>query len=140
MITLSNGDMWIIDDSEWEKAGISYEDTCPKKIPKTSIRKFIERLYTAQEKGEYLNPQKWMTKFGGSWDCNFSVYREVFGDAARDIIENAWSTVYIMRWGHVYVVFQSDDLGGYDVCTMLERFENLEEYKNAVLGKPAQKH
>ncbi len=135
MIILSNGDYWILDDSEWKDAGISYEDATACKIPLMPIRKFIEKLVAANEsEDEYLLPRKWTNEFPeGYWDCNFDVYDEVFADAAVQTIINDWSTVYIMPWQHVYVVYKDVDSGGYDACTKVTKLESVDMYIKAAL-------
>jgi len=135
MIVLSNGDKWILDDSEWENVGISYEDATSCKLPIMLIREFIERFTAANESDdESLLPRKWTDAFKeGYWDCNFSVYEEVFVDAASRIINTPWSKVYIMPWGCVYVVYQMVDSGGYDAYTEVTELESFEEYKETVL-------
>lgn len=137
MIILSNGDKWILDDSEWEDADISYEDATACKLPVMPIREFIEKLVAANESdGEYLLPRKWTSEFPeGYWDANFDVYEEVFTDASSRTITNGWSTVYVMPWGYVYVVYKDVDSGGYDAYTEVTKLENFEEYRKAVLGE-----
>ena len=137
MIVLSNGDKWILDDSEWEAAGISYEDATACKLPIMTPRRFIEKLVAANEPGgKYLLPRKWTNAFPeGYWDCNFDPYKEVFTDAAIRTITNDWSTVYVMRWGHIYVIYQKADSGGYDVCTGIAKFESFEAYTKAIIGE-----
>jgi len=135
VIVLSNGDKWILDDSEWESANISYEDATACKLPVMPIREFIERIAAASEPdGEHLLPRKWTNAFDeGYWDANFNVYEEVFVSAASQIITNPWSKVYIMPWGHVYAVYQMVDSGGYDAYTEVTKLESFEEYKEMVL-------
>lgn len=137
MIILSNGDKWVLDDSEWEDRGISYEDATACKIPLMPVREFIEKLAAANESDdEYLIPGKWTNAFPeGYWDANFNVYEEVFMDASAWTIDNDWSTVYVMPWDHVYVIYQKADSGGYDVCTGIAKFENITEYQKAVIGE-----
>lgn len=136
MIILSNGDKWILDDSEWEDTDISYEDATACKLPVMSIREFIEKLAAANKSDdEYLLPRKWTNAFPeGYWDCNFNVYEEVFTSAASKIITNPWSKVYIMPWGHVYVVYQAIDDDGCDSYIEVTKLESFEEYRRVACG------
>ena len=130
MIKLSNGDHWILDDSEWENADIPYEDATARKIPTMSVREFIEKLAAShKEESVGLLPRKWTNEFPeGYWDGNFDVYEEVFTDTAVHKITNPWSKVYIMPWKHIYVIYQKADIGGYDVCTGINKFDSLADY------------
>jgi len=130
VIVLSNGDKWILNNSEWLDADISYEDVAIGKLPIMPIREFIEKLDALD--GPVL-ARKWTDQYGGYWAANFNVYEEVFTDAASEIISNLWSKVYVMPWGHVYVVYQESDGGGYDICTRMSRLESFEAYKGTVL-------
>lgn len=128
MITLSNGDKWIIDDSEWEAAGIPDEEANKGNIPGTSLQEFIE----AVANGSYLPRKLTHDTFpDGYWDCNYNVFEEAFADIAMAQILNPWSKVYRMPWGHIYVVFSAVDSGGYDAETVVEKFESAEEYLKA---------
>ena len=124
MITLSNGDKWIIGDKEWEEADITYEEAIKGNIPDTSVRGFIEELLDSED---YLLPAKLTDSMGGFWDPNFSVFKEVLGDVATRKISNNWSDVYEMPWGHIYVVYQQADNGWYDAETNLKRFKHFKD-------------
>lgn len=134
MITLSNGDKWIIDDSEWKEAGIDYKEACKGNIPATDAREFIEKLIDeSNDGGEYFLPRKLVDMNGsGYWNANFNPYKEVLGDTAVKAISNKWSVVYRMPWEDVIVVTVGD---GYDAVTLLTRFKNIEEYMSAVSFK-----
>jgi len=140
MITLSNGDRWILGSSEWKDVGISYEDACKCKIPETSKREFVEKLCKYYSRGyneKELNvePRKWTNEFEGYWDGNFNVFSEVFGDLAIRTVSNPWSRVYEMPWGDVVVVYTDVDSGGYDAAWYIEVYKNLEDYNAAVCVK-----
>lgn len=139
MITLSNGDKWIIDELECN--GIDYREVRKGNIPETSIRSFIERLCKAHRYNsdigdddngyEYLLPRKLTNKLsGGYWDCNFDVFAEVFGSVAEIKIANPWSNVYRMPWGKVIVVFKRPICGECD--TTVKVYDCYEDYLNAV--------
>jgi len=129
MITLSNGDRWIIDDKEWEDANIPYEEAIKGNIPETSAREFIEELFNNQD--DLLLPRKLTDWEGGYWDCNFFV-GAVLDDVAVRKVANSWSSVYEMPWGHVYIMYDQADSGGYDVEMGFEKFENVDEYMKKV--------
>lgn len=134
MIILSNGDKWILDDSEWEGAGIPYDDAKDCKLPIMSIREFIEKLVVANESDDaYFIPRKWTEFMGGYWDANFDPYGEVFADAAIQTVTNDWSKVYVMPWGHVYVIYKDVDSGGSDACTKVTKLESVHIYIKAAL-------
>ena len=124
MLTLSNGDKWIISEDEYEEAGISYEDACKCLIPQTTHRQFIEQAAT----GDWCDARKWTDFEGGYWDANFD-FREVFADAAERVIEAPWCQVYVMPWGTVYVTYFIPDSGGYDATLEIETYENFNKYK-----------
>ena len=128
MITLSNRDKWIIDDSEWQDAGIPDEEAVKGNIPETSLQEFIE----AVANGGCLPRKLTYDEFPeGDWDCNYDVFEEAFADIAIAQISNPWSKVYKMPWGHIYVVFSVVDSGGYDAETVVEKFESVEGYLKA---------
>ena len=127
MITLSDGDKWITDDSEWKAAGISYEEACKGNLPEITIREFIEKMYNDNENGGWKIPEK-LTDTNGSkhWSTNFEWTSAVLGDIAVRKSINPWSEVYEMPWGHVYVVFTKEDL--YEPGNGFERYDNVEDY------------
>ena len=128
MITLSNGDKWIIDDSEWQDAKIPDEEAIKGNIPETSLQEFIE----AVANGSCLPCKLTYDEFPeGHWDCNYDVFEEAFADIAVAQILNPWSKAYRMPWGHIYVVFSAVDSGGYDARTVVEKFESAEKYRKA---------
>ena len=130
MITLSNGDKWVIDDKEWKDANIPYEEAIKGNIPETSVREFVEELFDNQD--DLILPRKLTIDAGaGYWNANFSI-SEVLDDVSVRKIENDWSSVYEMPWGHVYIVYEQSDGGGYDVEIGLKRFESAEEYTKEV--------
>lgn len=139
MITLSNGDRWIIDDSEWEDQDIEYEEACKGNIPETDVRDFVEKLCKSRScddnTHEYFEPRKLTTEHfsDGYWDCNFDPFSEVFGSIAGTIISNPWSTVYVMPWNEVIVVFQRADSGGYDVETVVKVYDCFDTYFKQVV-------
>jgi hypothetical protein len=131
MITLSNGDKWIIDESEVDgdsKGNMpkTCEEVC--NLPETPIREFIEKLIS----DEYYVPRKLTSEFGGYWNCNFDSLKEILSDVAVKILQNDFSKVYEMPWMEVLVVYKCADSGGYDVTTKVARFANREEYMKAV--------
>jgi hypothetical protein len=133
VIVLSNGDKWIIDDSEWKEAGIPYEEAKEGNLPITPVEDFIKAVcdyYTTDE--SHVDPRKWTNRYGGYWDANFDVFKEVFSDIAGHKIENPWSTVYEMPWGKIIVVFYIPDSGGYDCQYLVEIYDNREEYMKQV--------
>ncbi len=132
MITLSNGDRWIVDDSEWIDLDIPYGDACACRIPETTIKEFVEKIEESLNNDDVYLPRKWTAEYGGYWDCNLDI-EEVFKDVAVRTIPNKWSTVFIMPWGAVYVVYTTTDSGGYDACAGIVSFTDLGEYKKAVL-------
>lgn len=136
MITLSNGDKWVIDGSEWKDQGIPYEEACKGNIPETDVRDFVSRLcsYHNCEDEEYnddfILPRKLTVRDSGKgyWDCNFNVFEEVLEHIAIASRSNPWSKIYKMEWGEVVVVFQRADSGGYDTEVVVKVYEGYEDY------------
>lgn len=120
MITLPNGDKWIIDDREYK--GVSNRKRRNGQLPETSIRDFIEELIDPQN---HCLPRKLTKDFGGYWDCNFAPYSEILGAIAIKKIKNAFSEVYEMPWGDILV-------NCLDAYSAIARFSNREEYTKAV--------
>jgi len=129
MIILSNGDKWITGDKEWEEADIPYKEACKGNIPKVPVRRFVEDMCDSyHDDSKYLCPRKLTGFFGGYWDANFDWCAEVLGDVAIRSAKNDWSDVYVMPWGHVYVVFYRPDCGGYDVEEIVNRYNSVADY------------
>jgi hypothetical protein len=103
MITLSNGDRWIIDDKEIE--GISYEDAQAAKIPATDIREFVNRLV----KGDWYLARKWVPEMGGFWDANFKANDEVLDSVSTAKVHTPFFQAYEMPWDEVLVVGRDSD-------------------------------
>lgn len=141
MITLSNGDKWVIDNSEWQDAGIDYEEACKGNIPETDKRKFVERLCAYHKRGsesdEYLLPKKLIfdkTFPDGYWDFNFDVFSEVFGDLATRKFSTPWCDVYTMPWAKVLVLYYVSDEDGYNSTAYVEVYDDFDQYTTAVMG------
>ena len=135
MITLKNGDKWIIDDRELEaaeKAGISYEKACEGNLPETSVDDFVRELLDDRSS---CFPRKLTDWEGGYWDCNFDPYKEVLGSLAAHTLTTDFFTAYEMPSGEVLVVYKGADSGGYDVTTKVATFASREEYMKAVSFK-----
>lgn len=131
MIILSNGDKWIIDDSEWVDADIDYMEACKGNIPRTNVRDFVKKLC---DDDSHDIPRKLTHEFPeGYWDADFDPYKEVLGSIAVASILNPWSEVYCMPWGEVIVVYRKADGGGYDVMTATEVYKCPEDYFAAVI-------
>ena len=136
MITLPNGNKWIIDDLEIKD--LNYAEACKGNVPETEIKNFVERLCKAfrhddkDGKSECLLPRKLTEKFDGYWDCNFDVFKEVLGSIAKSVKSNPWSVVYEMPWDSIVVVFEQADCGGYDAETAVKVYSDYWEYFNAV--------
>lgn len=132
MIILKNGDKWIIDEEETKD--LDYEEACKGNVPLTEIKDFIKKLCKAYEHDndcgdENVDPRKLTDRFeGGYWDCNFDVFKEVFGSVAVSVITNPWSTVYKMPWNDFIVVFAQADCGGYDVETAIKVYNCYADY------------
>lgn len=148
MITLKNGDKWIIDGSEYD--GIDYKEACKGNIPKTGTRDFVEKLCKARgydnKNRAYIEPRKlvdcetykslvppWDGEPSGYWDCNFDVFNEVLGSVAVYTKSNPWSTIYEMPWGSIIVVFQRADCGGYDVEIAVRVYDCYSDYLKDVV-------
>ena len=134
MITLKNGDKWILDDLEIK--GLDYAEACKGNVPSTEVKDFIEKLCKNcrhdNNKSELMLPRKLTKEFDGYWDCNFNPFDEVFGSVAKSVKYNPWSTVYEMPWGDVIVVFTQPDCGGYDVETVVKVYSDYWVYFDAV--------
>ena len=134
MITLPNGDKWIYDEEEYKSRGISYEEACKGNIPQTTIKSFVEKIYKAHNRDDnstlpFYVPRKLIKEFDkGHWDCNFDVFKEVFGSVAISVLSNPWSTVYKMSWNDYVVVFVQADCGGYDCETALKVYNCYSNY------------
>ncbi|HLD91013.1 MAG TPA: hypothetical protein VI911_08385 [Patescibacteria group bacterium] len=135
MIVLPNGDKWILDDSEWKDAGISYEDACACKLPIMSNEEFINELINPTNNNPFEGlklPRKWTTEFNGYWDCNFSVF-EIFDALCTKKITTPWLLLYVMPWGKVLVVYtEVNDCGEAETGYMM--YNSMEEYTNVALG------
>ena len=132
MIILSNGDKWIIDDSEWEEAGIEYEEACKGNIPVTTVEDFVDKLINGDV--GLMIPRKLTDYFPeGYWDGNLDAKIEVLRDAAVKTITNEWSYVHEMPWGHVIVAARAESEDGEgEYISSLTKFENVEDYMRAV--------
>jgi hypothetical protein len=129
MLILPNGDKWVLDDSEWKDAGISYEDACACKLPIMSNEEFINALISP---GGFKLPRKWTTEFNGYWDGNFSVF-EIFDALCTKKITTPGLLLYVMPWGKVLVVYtEVNDCGEAETGYMV--YNSMEEYTNVALG------
>lgn len=143
MIVLSNGDKWVLDDSEWKDAGIEYKEARKGNLPITDTRESIKILCAYYSKDDhpdapdFMCPRKLTNEFGGYWDANYSALSEILGDVALRELNNDWSHVYEMSWGEVIVVYEGSD-GGYDAAVFTKTFNSYEEYHKAVSIKEHQ--
>jgi hypothetical protein len=134
MITLSNGDKWIIDDSEVEGRDEPQSFEEAGNLPETTAREFIDQLV---DRKVYTSPQKLVRGHEGCenygyWDYNSNPYVEILSDVAVKTIKNDFSAVHEMPWGEVLVAYRDVDSGGYDSCIKVARFANREEYMKSV--------
>ncbi len=129
MITLPNGDKWIIDDEELENH--SREDLQEGNLPETPINEFLNNLLHPKEEDCFL-PRKLTTEFGGYWDCNFDAIREILSQLAKNKVTTEFLIAYEMPNNEIHVVYRCADSGGYDVTTEVKTFKNREEYHQAV--------
>jgi hypothetical protein len=106
MITLPNGDKWILDDEEIKN--IPYERAKQGYVPATTIEDFLDKLLNPQPEDCFL-PRKLTEKFGGYWDCNFNVHYEVLSAIAINITRTDFLTACEMADGKVYVIFTAPD-------------------------------
>ena len=128
MIELSNGDKWILDDSEHKD--IPYKEAIKGNIPLMKKREFIDQICNSvNDKCEvYYIPRKLTTQMNGYWDANFDVFAEVFGDIAIKTKKLPWADIYIMPWDEVIVVYTTVDCGGYDACNGIAKYKDYDEY------------
>ena len=134
MITLPNGDKWILDDKEWESLNIPYEDVIACKIPEMSYETFIDRLTQSvlDKDSEDLNiiPRKHSIFLGGGfWDANFDAFEEVFPAIAVRKRSYPWCSVYAMPWGKTYVVYTQMDKESGEAITAVTVYANLDDYR-----------
>lgn len=132
MITLKDGTKWILDDAEWEDAGISYEDAIKGKIPETTYEDFIDAIVAASKENEFCLPRKLTTEDDGYWDCNFSV-TEVFDSVCVKSFETPWNVVYFMPWGKIYVEYIALSCCGEATCSYAV-YNSEDEFTQASLG------
>jgi hypothetical protein len=128
MITLPNGDKWIIDDSEWQNAGIAHAQAILGNIPATTYDDFLAKLLS-----DDVLPRKLTDWHGGYWDCNFDAYREVLGALANRRASTDAFDAYEYG-GKVYVVYTEADVG--DSITCVQVFDSVSEYDAAVNLRP----
>lgn len=133
MITLSNGDKWIIDDKEIKGLNV-FGGELPAETPTNDFlnqliygKSFPRKLIKFPIPGE---------SFGKPyWDSNFSSYLEILTDFAEKVIVTPFCEVLVMPEGLVHVYYTGPDCGGYDCETKRETYNSWQEYANAVLGE-----
>ena len=132
MITLPDGNKWVLGSHEWEKSDISYEDATLAKLPETTVEVFIDAIVLASTNNALCMPRKLTTEFGGYWDANFSVI-EVFDAVCVKTFQTPWSTVYFMPWGKIYVLYTITNDCNEAECGF-SVYNSEEEFTQAALG------
>lgn len=128
MITLPNGDKWIIDDSE-------LKNTVNDIVPETKIEDFLKQLLYPEEEDCFI-PRKYINENGGCWDANFNAHKEILEALAVNIIHVNFFDAYEMPSGEIHVVYQhSAAHDGYDVEIGVISYPNKIEYNKAVCFK-----
>lgn len=123
MITLSNGDRWIIDESELT----SDDNGVPNKLKEISAREFVEKLLS----NEFF-PRKLVNHEDfdeGYWCANFDAHKEVLGTIAVWTKNLEFCVVHEMPWGEVIVVYLKGD---YSVEKGFKAFHDKKAYMDAV--------
>jgi hypothetical protein len=114
MITLTNGDKWIISEKELESV-----DGFRTELPPTDIKDFLEELLN----GNCL-PRKLVNN--SLWDCNFDAHTEIL--TAIAVVKKVcdFFVVYEMAWGEIIVIYHDQE--GYDPVLRAGRFEDRRAY------------
>ncbi len=122
MLTLPNGDKWILDDSELPATDLLHLDLPAEVSAKEFVQQLVERW------GE-IYPRKGTKEFhdGLYWDCNFNVCDEVLGTICTNYLKNIFFKVYEMPWKEILVVYAAADEGGYEVTTKIASFASEQE-------------
>lgn len=128
MITLPNGDKWIIDDRELE--GVPTEQWRVGNLPATTIEDFLKELLDESEDHPFRLPRKLTPSMGGYWDANFNPYHEVLGGIAINIVKTDFFSAYEMADGKVYVAYM--DMDCYDAVTKVKIYPSRKEYADDV--------
>lgn len=128
MITLPNGDKWIVDSREWRSMGITYEESLKADLPATTYMEFVEKFCE-----ERCLPEKLVSYPNGKrlWVYDLDVFKEVFSAICIEKTVAPWCEVYKMPWGHITVKYLEwdDDRIEFLITTALFRSEF--EYKAA---------
>lgn len=115
MITLVNGDKWIIDEKELESVEGS-------KLPTMDIRDFLNELLN----GGCL-PRKFYNR---CWDSNFDAHTEILTAISAQKMERDFFVVYEMTWGEIIVIYH--DKEGNEPVQRAARFPDRETYMQSV--------
>ncbi len=131
MLILPNGDKWIVDNKEWQDAGISYSDACKCKIPETSYEEFIADMLSNKR---YIPHKHTITKTfpNGYWDANFDPFSEVFEALAVVKRRLPWSNVFILPNKKVYVVYMGVESNEEECGYEVKVYNNVDEYNNII--------
>lgn len=135
MITLPNGDKWIIDYREIDAAkaaGITHEEQAKGNIPETTMEDFLDELLHRDDHSCFLPHKLVVCGATSHWFARGDPCNEVLAAIAVKSIKNAFSNVHEMPSGEVHVIYDGADLGGYDVETKVVSFASRDEYMKAV--------
>lgn len=118
MITLNNGDKWIVDyDLEVMDKKITYEQSL-QNIPETTQQDFVNTLIHKPS----VIP---LVLKHSSWLFNSNYKQEILQNIAVEYIENEFANIYLMPWGNVIV--QTDKL---------TKYQTLNDYNKAATFIP----
>lgn len=104
----------------------------PNHLSEENVVNFFTRLIG--EDNEFISIEKYdpsNTPSGYNWA--FVDGNKILEEISKESFTNHMFAGYLMEDGSVFCVYKGPDCGGYDVESKLVKYENLTEFKNAVL-------
>ncbi len=102
MIKDNNGDYWIWGDKELDK---DYSKRHPNNYECQSHKSFFDIICQDEYNDEYVIPRKYLQDtYDGYW-CGSGSLSNVMAGISKKSIFNDWSSIHLMPWGQVAVVW-----------------------------------